>query len=131
MNVKMVIVFRADLNLRKGKVGSQAGHSASYFIFNRLKRAFSVGGGKTKYTCELSEVEEEWIKAGHTKICVRVENEEELLSIYKQAKEANIEANLVKDAGLTEIAPGTITCCAIGPDNNDKIDPITSHLKLY
>lgn len=36
----------------------------------------------------------------------------------------------MKDAGHTELPPGTITCLGIGPDDDKKIDKITGNLKL-
>ena len=37
----------------------------------------------------------------------------------------------VKDFGLTELEPNTLTCIGIGPELNEKIDKITKSLKLY
>ena len=37
---------------------------------------------------------------------------------------------LIKDAGKTQVESGTITCLAIGPDEEKKIDKITGNLKI-
>ena len=39
-------------------------------------------------------------------------------------------AKLAVDAVKTVIAPGTKTCIAIGPDDEDNIDKITGKLKM-
>jgi len=35
--------------------------------------------------------------------------------LESKARNNGINTYVIKDAGKTEIAPGTITCCAIGP----------------
>lgn len=65
------------------------------------------------------------------KIAVYVDTEEELLALQKQADEAGILNVIVEDSGLTEFhGIKTKTVLAIGPDVSEKIDKITSNLKL-
>jgi PTH2 family peptidyl-tRNA hydrolase len=62
---------------------------------------------------------------------VRVDSEEELMSIVKAAEQVGVMVRLVIDAGRTEFrGVPTPTCCAIGPDYSERIDPISGHLKL-
>jgi peptidyl-tRNA hydrolase, PTH2 family len=64
-------------------------------------------------------------------VCVRVDSEEELLCVVKAAQEAGLLVQLCVDAGRTEFhGVPTPTCCAVGPDFPERIDPITGHLKL-
>ena len=57
--------------------------------------------------------------------------EDELLGVVRAAQEAGVMAHLCVDAGRTEFhGVPTPTCCAVGPDFPDRIDPITGHLKL-
>lgn len=67
-----------------------------------------------------------------TKICVSVDSEAELLEIYNQARLIGLVCSLIEDAGLTEFGrKKTLTAVAVGPDQEDKIDTITRHLKLF
>jgi len=36
----------------------------------------------------------------------------------------------IKDAGLTQLEPGTLTAMALGPDKEEKLDELTGHLPL-
>jgi peptidyl-tRNA hydrolase, PTH2 family len=68
--------------------------------------------------------------SGQAKIVVQVKSEEELLSLRDKAKEKNLPYYLVRDAGRTQVASGTITVCAVGPGRVQDIDQVTGHLDL-
>ncbi|EGQ43389.1 MAG: conserved hypothetical protein TIGR00283 family [Candidatus Nanosalina sp. J07AB43] len=72
---------------------------------------------------------EEWLGAGGKKIALSV-NEEEMLKRFQMAKDQGLPAAMVKDAGMTEIEPGTKTAAAIGPDKESEVDKVTGDLKL-
>lgn len=54
-----------------------------------------------------------------------------MLSLDKLAKENNILSSIIRDAGQTQVAPGTRTVIAIGPAPKSVLDKITGYLKLY
>lgn len=112
--MKQVIVIRKDLNMRKGKMVAQGCHASLSVVMNN------------KITLELST----WLKEGQKKICVYVNSEEELFSIYEQAKKVGIPCALIQDAGLTEFKGPTYTAVGIGPYYEADIDKITGELKL-
>jgi PTH2 family peptidyl-tRNA hydrolase len=73
------------------------------------------------------EQKSEWESQGQKKISLKADN---LKQIFEQAKTADLPAYLVKDAGHTEVEPGTVTAVGIGPAEESKIDSITSDLQL-
>jgi PTH2 family peptidyl-tRNA hydrolase len=118
--IKQTIVVRHDLKMRMGKVAAQASHASISFLTRKIQR-----------NQKLSEVEEKWTRESFTKICLRVDSEEQLIDIYNKALAAKLEVHLITDAGKTEFnGVPTKTCLAIGPDYSSKIDPITKDLKL-
>lgn len=124
---KQVIIVRKDLNMRKGKIAAQSAHASMSAILNYASPIYE---GEIKINVEKTVVRE-WITGLHTKVCVSVDSEEELLEIYNKAKDSGLNASIIKDAGLTEFnGVATLTCVAIGPDYPENIDPITKHLKL-
>lgn len=129
MKIKQVIVIRADLKVRRGKEIAQGCHSSLAFLTRQLQGSnFSSG----QYIIHLTDVAKQWIDTDFRKIVVRVDSEAELLEIESKAKEAGVECHLVTDNGLTEFhGIPTTTCLALGPDESEKIDAITGHLKLY
>lgn len=79
----------------------------------------------------LTEEEKLWMTGRFTKICVGVETEEELLSVFAVAKNAGLTVHLITDAGDTEFhGVPTRTCLAVGPHTAEKLAPITGHLTL-
>ena len=111
--MKQLIVVRTDLKMGKGKLAAQVAH-ASLLAF------LKAGYFKRR----------KWLKEGMKKIVVKVKSKEELIEIYRKAKNMHIPCEIVRDAGLTQIKPGTITALGIGPEEDKKIDKITRNLKL-
>lgn len=128
MNTKQVIVMRNDLNMRKGKQIAQGSHSSISFLTK------NVIFDKNKLIIDPKidiEILKSWMDGSFTKICVRVDSEEELLEIYQKAIDCGLPAHLITDAGFTEFhGVPTKTCVAIGPYISEEIDKITGHLKL-
>ena len=118
---KQVIVMRRDLSMRRGKEIAQGSHASMIWLALRIRQP-----GFT-----FNDAESQWLDGSFTKICVRVDSEEELLGVVQKAQEAGVLLHFCVDAGRTESAgEPTPTCCAVGPDFPERIDPITGHLKL-
>ena len=71
-----------------------------------------------------------WAEEGMAKIVLKVKDEPELIKFFQQAKDNDLTASLITDAGRTVVAPGTKTCAGIGPDDEELIDKITGSLSL-
>lgn len=134
MNVKQVIVMRKDLNMRKGKMVAQGAHASMKVFFDKMYNPDfdSIGGFDVGIrTMKLTAEELEWVNGKFTKICVSVNSEQELVDIYEDAKRAGLNVALIEDSGLTEFhGITTKTCLALGPNNSEEIDKITSKLPL-
>lgn len=130
--IKQVIVMRKDLGMRKGKMIAQGSHASMKVIID-LMEVFDKQPRCIDLILHTTEEEplRKWLKGLFTKIVVSVDSEAELLKIYTQAKSAGILCSLILDSGLTEFdGKQTYTCCAIGPDESERIDPITGELPL-
>lgn len=73
----------------------------------------------------------QYIFLGGTKITVKVDSENEMLNLDKRAKDLHVLSSIIRDAGQTQVAPGTRTVIAIGPAPKSVLDKISGHLKLY
>lgn len=130
MNTKQVIVVRKDLNMRKGKIASQASHASLGAVFSESYVQKNEIGLNVKII-PMQPILEEWFNDSFTKICVSCDSEQELLDLHKQAEEASLLNCLIQDKGHTEFhGVPTYTALAIGPAEVDAVNKITSHLKL-
>ena len=111
--LKQVILVRQDLNLPKGKLAAQVAHASVEAVFHSDKKLVK-----------------EWHENGMAKIVLKVKDEKELLKYFQEAKDECLAVSLITDAGRTVVAPGTRTCAAIGPDEEEAIDKITGKLSL-
>lgn len=159
--IKQVIVMRTtypceggNRKLRRGKEIAQACHASISFLTKKIQRllshdnfggwmsnsihaddpaeAYVDGFNDALKTLGMKAAELDWINGIFTKICLKVESEEELLNVKRMAEEKGLECHLITDRGLTEFGGvPTNTCLAIGPDEAHKIDEITKDLELY
>jgi PTH2 family peptidyl-tRNA hydrolase len=115
--------------MRRGKEIAQGSHASMAFLINRMR---TIPGTSTEITLALKPAELQWITKGMAKVCVKVNSEEELLECHAKALENGIESHLIRDSGRTEFdGVPTLTACAIGPDEPERIDQITGDLTLY
>jgi PTH2 family peptidyl-tRNA hydrolase len=113
---KMVMVIRTDLKMSKGKMIVQACHAAveSSEVAKRENR----------------EIWKKWRNGSSKKVALRIESLEELIELHNNTLQLKLSCALIKDAGLTELPPGTTTALGIGPDKSEVIDKITGQLQL-
>lgn len=113
--MKMIFLVRTDLGMGKGKIAAQVAHAAVELY------------KKAEHKCP--EKLRAWEDEGAKKVVLKVGSEAELLEYFK--KYANdFCSTIIRDAGRTQIAPGTITVAGFGPDEDEKIDRAFGHLKL-
>jgi PTH2 family peptidyl-tRNA hydrolase len=132
METKQVIVIRKDLKMRKGKMCAQAAHASMKVILDEMYRIeFNKDHTKFEMILRHDNPMYQWIEGLFTKIVVGCDSEKELLCLESSANIYSIKNALIKDSGLTEFhGVPTVTALAIGPDEAEKIDKITGHLKL-
>ncbi len=117
---KMVVLLRTDIPaMGTGKAAAQASHAAV--------DAFRAASRREKIIPWV----EAWDAGGSKKVVLRVDSEEQVLALVRAARVAGLPCAAVRDAGLTQIAAGTLTAAAIGPAPVSDIDRITGHLRLY
>ncbi len=109
--LKQVILVRHDLNLPKGKMAAQVAHAS-------LEAALK---------CD-KELMQQWRNEGGKKVVLTVKDEKELYKYIQYAKDEGFATSVITDAGHTVVKPDTVTCGAIGPEREDRIDRITGEL---
>jgi PTH2 family peptidyl-tRNA hydrolase len=115
MEYKQAIILRTDLGMDKGKLVSQGAHASIASAYKTLQKN--------------PEIFKAWIPF-MKKIVLKVSSEKELMELKIRAAKAKLTVELIRDAGRTQIEPGSITAIGIGPDLDEKIDDITKDLKL-
>ena len=114
----MVLIVRMDIGMTQGKIASQCAHAALECYLKARRNFLNFFTTRT------------WLLMGQPKIVLKVYTEKELFRIVDEASKANLVTTTIRDAGRTQLKPGTITVVGIGPASAKKIDKITSHLRL-
>ncbi|MFN7991616.1 MAG: peptidyl-tRNA hydrolase Pth2 [Candidatus Micrarchaeia archaeon] len=113
---KQTIVVRADLKMGKGKLAAQSSHAS----LGAYKRVAKSNPGIVR----------SWEEEGQKKVVLKVESEAELYEFFQKGKDAGIPCEIIRDAGHTQLEPGTTTCFAAGPWDEKELDSVFGKLKL-
>lgn len=115
MEYKQAIILRTDLGMDKGKLVSQGAHASVAAANKTLQKN--------------PEIYRSWIPY-MKKIVLKVNSEKELMELKVKAAKAKLVVELIRDAGRTQVEPGSVTALGIGPDSDEKIDAVIKYLKL-
>lgn len=110
---KQVIVARQDLKMSKGKLAAQASHASL--------EAYKRANHKLRQT---------WEAGGSKKVVLKVRALRTLKSLHQRALKLGLPSALIRDAGHTELRPGTVTCLGIGPAKEEDINKVTGRLRM-
>ncbi|KAK7746969.1 hypothetical protein SLS53_002157 [Cytospora paraplurivora] len=123
---KLVLVVRTDLGMTKGKIAAQCGH-ATLACYKSLAKAASRGGPASPEARLLQR----WERHGQAKVAVQTRGgQDELELLLGKAQSLGVTAEVIVDAGRTQIDPGSMTVLGVGPAPKSAVDKITGNLKL-
>ncbi len=112
--MKQAIVARVDLGMGEGKLAAQVAH-ASLMAYEDASAA----------------VRREWKGSGQKKIVLKASGEKALFELADAAEREGLPNAVVRDAGHTQLDPGTVTALAVGPGDEAIVDKVTGDLSLY
>lgn len=104
--------------LQTGKIAAQASH-ATLACYKAMKRNPAA-----------AKLLERWERMGQAKVALQVKSEDELETLQAQAMSLGLCAQIIHDAGRTQIASGSATVLGVGPAPKSIVDQVTGGLKL-
>ena len=112
--MKQAIVARTDIGMGKGKLAAQVAHASL--------SAYEDTGSRAR---------KRWKGEGQKKVVLKVGSEEELFRLAEKARVEGLPNAVIRDAGHTQLDPGTVTALAVGPADDDLVDKVTGDLSLF
>ncbi len=114
VGMKQAIVARTDVGMGRGKLAAQVAHASL--------SAYEETDDRTRTA---------WKGEGQKKVVLKGDSERQLFELADRAERAGLPNAVVRDAGHTQLEPGTVTALAVGPGEDERIDEITGDLSLY
>ena len=112
--MKQAIVARADLGMGEGKLAAQVAHASLSAFQDATERDRTA-----------------WQGEGQKKVVLRADDERTLFELADVAEREGLPNAVVRDAGHTQLEPGTVTALAVGPGEDEVVDRVTGDLSLY
>lgn len=112
--MKQTIAARADLGMGEGKLAAQVAHASL--------SAYEEAGTKAR---------KQWKGEGQKKVVVQADGEDAIFELAEKARAEGLPHAVVRDAGHTQLDPGTVTALAVGPGEDEIVDKVTGDLSLY
>jgi len=112
--MKQAIVARTDLGMGTGKLAAQVAHASL--------SAYEDTDDRTR---------KEWKGGGQKKVVLKADGEATLFRLADEAERLGLPNAIIRDAGHTQLDPGTVTCLAVGPGRERDVDRVTGDLSLY
>ena len=112
--MKQTIAARADLGMGDGKLAAQVAHASL--------SAYEEAGTKAR---------KQWKGEGQKKVVVQADGEDAIFELAEKARAEGLPHAVVRDAGHTQLDPGTVTALAVGPGEDEIVDKVTGDLSLY
>jgi peptidyl-tRNA hydrolase, PTH2 family len=134
--VKMTLVVRKDLKMGNGKIAAQCAHAAVAVVEEILaiRSAQHTSPPEAAVLDDTSQLWLRWYDAWHasgcSKMALQCPDEATMMAIARHAKEKKLPFYVIRDAGRTQIAPGSKTVVAVGPGPKSLVDEVTGQLKL-
>jgi len=119
---KMVFVVNYSLKMSSGKMASQTAHAA-VSLYKKAK------DNPRKHFLSFNEIDT-WVRLGQAKVVLKGNDEKHLVNLEQQANAANLLTICIRDAGRTQIEPGSLTILGIF-GQNDLVDMVTGNLSLH
>ena len=114
METKQAIVARTDIGMGTGKLAAQVAHASL--------SAYEDADERTRNA---------WKGSGQKKVVLKASSERELFELADRAEREGLAHAIVRDAGHTQLEPGTVTCLGVGPGPEETVDRVTGELSLY
>lgn len=113
MPTKQAIAARTDLGMGDGKLAAQVAH-ASLDAYEEAD----------------PDARRAWKDGGQKKIVLEVSSERDIQDLADRARREGLPHAVVRDAGHTQLEPGTVTTFAVGPADEELVDRVTGELSL-
>lgn len=112
--MKQAIVARTDIGMGRGKLAAQVAHASL--------SAYEDTDARTR---------KQWKGEGQTKVVLKGDSDRTLFELADVAEREGLPHAIVRDAGRTQLEPGTVTALAVGPGDEMVVDRVTGDLSLY